>query len=90
MFFVYVLLSVNNERTYTGMTLDVQKRLAQHNRKENKSTKAFAPWILIYKEEFLSRIEARKKEKYLKSGVGREFIKTLLNSQSNWPRGATE
>jgi putative endonuclease len=66
------------------MTLDVQKRLAQHNRKENKSTKAFAPWILIYKEEFLSRIEARKKEKYLKSGVGREFIKTLVNSQLNW------
>ena len=87
---MYVLLSISHERTYTGMTSDVDKRLAQHNRKENKSTKANAPWILIFKEEFLSRLEARKKEKYLKSGVGREFIKTLLNSQTKWPRGATE
>jgi hypothetical protein len=39
-------------------------------------------------EVFTTRIKAVKKEKYLKSGVGHKFIKTLLNSQSNWPRGA--
>lgn len=63
------------------MTTDIPKRIGQHNRRENKSTKAFVPWVLIYDEEFNSRSDARKKEKYLKSGIGREFIKTLLNSK---------
>ena len=90
MFFVYVLYSPKHNRTYTGLTANVQKRLSQHNLKHNKSTKAFGPWILIYQEEFKTRIEARKREKYLKSGIGREFVKTLLNSPNQWLRGATE
>jgi putative endonuclease len=65
------------------MTVDVIERLKQHNLKQNKSTKAYAPWKLIYKEEFETRLEAREKEKYLKSGVGREFIIAFLSSQSN-------
>jgi putative endonuclease len=80
MFFVYVLYSKKYNRFYTGMSIDVLKRLKQHNLRQNKSTKAYIPWKLIYTEEFESRPEARKKEKYLKSGVGREFIKTLLIS----------
>jgi len=62
------------------MSIDVSKRLKQHNNLQNKSTKAYTPWELIYQEGFDSRIKARQKEKYLKSGIGREFIKTLLNS----------
>ncbi len=47
---------------------------------------SYVPWRLIYKEEFDCRIEARKREKYLKSGIGREFIK----QNTMRPRGATE
>ena len=83
MFFVYVLYSEKYQRFYTGMTVDVLKRLKQHNLRQNKSTKAYIPWKLIYTKEFETRVEAREKEKYLKSGVGREFIITLLASQSN-------
>ena len=78
MFFVYVLYSEKFNRFYTGMTVNVLKGLKQHNLKQNKSTKAYVPWKLIYTEEFESRIAAREKEKHLKSGVGREFIKALL------------
>ena len=78
MYIVYILYSDSFNRTYTGMTSDLDKRLVQHNTGKNRSTKAFMPWRVIYKENFDTRIEARKKEKYLKSGVGREFIKTLL------------
>ena len=60
------------------MTTDVDKRLGQHNRKENKSTKAYVPWILIHVEQFSNRIEARQREKYLKSGIGREFIESII------------
>jgi len=81
MYFVYVLYSKIYDRTYTGMTVDVSKRLKQHNAKQNKSTKAYVPWIIVVTEEFEKRLEAREREKYLKTGVGREFIKTLLNSQ---------
>ena len=61
MFFVYVLFSLKNNRTYTGMTIDVVKRLGQHNLKQNKSTKAYVPWKLIHQEAFKTRIEARKR-----------------------------
>jgi len=62
------------------MTYNVDERLKQHNSLENKSTKAYAPLELIYSEKFITRVEARKREKYLKSGIGREYVKTLLNS----------
>ena len=82
MHFVYVLYSKNFDRTYTGMTINVSKRIEQHNTKQNKSTKAYVPWIIILIEEYKTRPEAREREKYLKTGVGREFIKTLLNLQN--------
>ncbi len=47
MFYVYVLLSEKFNRTYTGMTKDVEKRLRQHNSKYTKSTKPYVPWVLI-------------------------------------------
>ena len=77
---MYVLYSEKFDRTYTGMTTDVIKRLKQHNAQHNRSTKAYVPWKIIFKEEFKTRKEAREKEKYLKTGVGRDFIKTLVHS----------
>ncbi len=78
MFYVYVLYSDNFKRTYKGMTQDVDKRLIQHNLKQIKSTKAYTPWRLIIKEGFETRIEAREREKYLKTGVGRAYIKNFI------------
>ncbi len=62
---------------YVGMTNDLQRRLKEHNNGENKSTKAYKPFALIFTEEFPDRISARVKEKYLKSGIGKEFLKSL-------------
>jgi len=59
------------------MSQNVQKRLSQHNRGENKSTKAYRPWELLLVKEFGERLEARNFEKYLKTGIGRDFLKTL-------------
>ena len=82
-YFVYVLKSLKDGRTYKGMTKDIEKRLKQHNSGETKSTKAYRPWIVIYKEELNTIEEARGREKYLKSGVGREFIKNGCVAQLN-------
>ena len=75
MFFVYVLRSCVNGNFYLGMTIDIQKRICQHNNGANRSTKAHRPWELFFTEEYQTRIEAREREVYLKSGIGKEFIK---------------
>lgn len=78
MFFVYAISSLSRKYIYVGMTNDVARRLKEHNNGENRSTKAYAPFVLILKEEYKTRMEARKREVFLKSGVGKEFLKSLL------------
>jgi len=60
------------------MTKDVGERIRTHNNKEVKSTKAFVPWELVLKEEYPTRMEARIREKYLKSAAGRRWRKNNL------------
>ena len=73
--FVYVLYSSEFERFYVGMSSDVSRRLKQHNLGLVKSTKSFKPWKIQYTEKFNTSVEARKREKYLKSGAGRRWRK---------------
>jgi putative endonuclease len=82
MFFVYVLKSEVDGRYYKGLTKNLEKRLKEHNSGHTKSTKAFRPWKMIFSKEFEERIEARKFEKYLKSGTGRDYIKTTWTRSS--------
>jgi putative endonuclease len=79
---VYVLKSQANWRFYVGMTTNLEKRLKEHNSGYTKSTKGFVPWIVFFFEEFETREEARKREIYLKSGVGKEKIKELWSRSS--------
>ena len=78
MYFVYAIQSERDGRIYVGMCADIKVRLNEHNAGKTKSTKGFIPWKLIYKEELINRIEARKREIYLKSGIGKEFLKSLV------------
>ena len=74
---VYILFSDSHNKHYTGFTTDLEDRLLSHNELGNGWTKAFRPWTLIYTKEFSSKSDAIKYEKWLKSGIGRDFIKTL-------------
>jgi putative endonuclease len=78
MFFVYVLRSEKTGRLYVGHTADLQQRLGQHNNGITKSTKNRGPWKLIHHEEFGTRSEAAQRERFLKTGQGREQLKELL------------
>jgi len=73
--FLYVLKSESFQRTYVGISLDPKKRLIEHNAGKTKSTKRFTPWEIVHTEKFNSRSAARKREIFLKSGAGREWIK---------------
>jgi putative endonuclease len=76
MYFVYVLYSEKVNCKYTGYTEDLTRRLNEHNQEIlGKFTKGKGPWILIYQEEFATRKEALIREKELKTGKGRDFIK---------------
>lgn len=82
MFYVYVIRSEKDGRFYVGMTENVSNRLVQHNKGMTFSTKGYRPWILFFYEEFNTRLEARAREKYLKSGIGKEYIKVKWSGSS--------
>ena len=67
---------------YIGLTSDVRKRLVEHNSGYNRSTKSRLPFSLIYVEKCGSRAEARERERFLKSGKGREFLRGLSGGNS--------
>ncbi|MEZ4787782.1 MAG: GIY-YIG nuclease family protein [Flavobacterium haoranii] len=77
-FYTYVLKSDKDGRLYKGHTENLETRLLQHNSGKTPSTKPYLPWELVYFEEFFTREEAILREKYFKSGIGREFLKTKL------------
>lgn len=80
MHFVYILRSDKDQRLYVGMTHDLQKRLAAHNAGSVRSTKNRRPFSLLYSEEFATRIEAREREKYLKSYKGSKTKANIVQS----------
>ena len=80
MFYVYVLKSLKNGLFYKGMTDDLDRRLTEHNRGYSRTTKKYLPIELVFVQICVSRLEARKLEKYLKSGYGREIIEEILNN----------
>ena len=77
MFTVYSLKSEKDGRIYVGFTEDLTRRLKEHNSGKTRSTKGWVPWKVIYTEAVDSREKARAKEIYLKSGIGKEFLKSL-------------
>ncbi len=81
MFKVYVLHSPTYNQIYVGFTSDLDSRMASHNILAKKGwTIRYRPWTLIHQEQFDTKAEAMKREKELKSGKGREWIrKHLLN-----------
>lgn len=77
LFTVYVLQHSISGKLYKGQTADVVKRIKEHNQGHTKSTRTSAgEWRLVYSEEYKTREEALKREKYFKSAAGRRFLKS--------------
>ena len=83
MFYVYALISEKDGALYIGISSNPQKRLYEHNVGMTRSTRNRKPFRLVYMEKCLDRKMAREREKQLKSGSGREFLKKnfLRNSK---------
>jgi len=78
MYKVYALKSAKRSYIYVGLTGDLDKRVKQHNSGQEQTTRSYAPFKLIYQELHATRLEARARERYLKSGAGKEYLKSLV------------
>ncbi len=77
MYYVYALESLERKYIYVGLTNNIERRTKQHQNGKERTTAVYRPFKLIFKKGFSTRVEARKREKYLKSGIGKEFLKGL-------------
>jgi len=78
MFYTYVLRSEKEGRWYTGSTENLRKRFQEHNNGKVISTKNRRPFKLIYYEACINKQDAKLREKYLKSGMGKRYLKNRM------------
>lgn len=82
---VYFLYSEKDKRTYVGSTINLLKRLQQHNNGLVPSTRNRRPLQLVYQEEFGTIEQARTREKYFKTAAGRRAMKKLFQEKITLP-----
>lgn len=78
MWYVYILRSQKHLKSYVGSTNDIKRRLNEHNSGNSEYSRKYKPWSIIKLEQFNTSQEARTRERYLKSGVGRKEMKALF------------
>ena len=78
MFYVYVLRSESDSGFYIGFSTNLRARLRQHQAGKSFATKSRGPWKLVYYEAYTEREDAEGREKFLKSGAGRGFLRAQL------------
>ena len=88
--FVYVLLSLKDDKLYVGLTGNVLERVANHNAGKVESTKSRRPFELVYYEFYVVAQDARGREKFLKSGSGHRFLKKQLTHYFEKRNGGVE
>lgn len=82
MFTIYVLKSLSFLKSYVGMTIDIERRILEHNSGKHPYTRRYLPWVIVLRESYSTREEARSREKYLKSAAGRRFLKVVFKSNA--------
>lgn len=79
MFTVYILYSEKHDSFYIGYTSDIETRLSQHNQGLTKSTKSKIPWKVVYTEQFELKLDATRRELFLKAQRNKSFYKKISN-----------
>ena len=78
--YTYVLLSLKDKKFYTGWTNDLTKRFREHSSGKVFSTKKRLPLNLVYYEACRDTEDAKAREKYLKSGMGKRFLRNRMKN----------
>ena len=77
MFWVYAICSSQRNYIYVGMSSNIKDRIHRHNAGFERTTKPYKPFLLLYFEIWPTRPAARNREKFFKSGSGKEFLKNI-------------
>ncbi|OGH69311.1 MAG: hypothetical protein A2754_00520 [Candidatus Magasanikbacteria bacterium RIFCSPHIGHO2_01_FULL_47_8] len=81
MYFVYLLESKEDQSWYIGYTSNLKKRVQEHqNGYGCRTTSLKNGWKLIYFECYISKLDALGREKFLKGGSGRTYLKKQLRN----------
>jgi putative endonuclease len=80
-FVVYILYSEKHDKFYKGYTTSLIERFKSHNELATKGyTAKFRPWVVLHVEFYTNKAEAIRREKYLKSGTGRAWIRSKFKT----------
>ena len=83
MYYTCVLLSEQGGRFYTGYTADLRKRLGEHQRGRVRWTASRHPVRLVYYEACVSQEDALRRDRFLKSGKGKRYLRNRLKAHLN-------
>jgi putative endonuclease len=88
-YYVYILRSKKDNNIYAGYTQNLKQRFEEHNRGKVTATKNRRPFQLIYYEAYLNQQDATAREKYFKTGWGRNYLKRVLKNyyKGRWLSG---
>jgi len=75
---VYILFSEKDHLLYIGYTADLNSRKQKHDNGGVKSTASRRPLLLIYCEYYLFESDAKRRELYFKTSMGKKAIKLML------------
>jgi putative endonuclease len=77
-YYVYTLLSTKDHKFYVGFTTDLKRRISEHTHGLVVSTRLRRPFKLIHYGYFINKADAKARERFLKSGFGRQQMKEAL------------
>ena len=83
MFYLYILQSLKDKRTYVGYSSNVHRRFVEHNSGRVPATNNRRPLKVIKVEHIVTLEEAKKRELYWKSGAGRKKLKEFFKNEIN-------
>ena len=83
MFYLYILNNPETDRFYIGSTNNLKNRLQQHISGKTRTTKVLKTFNLVYFEEYKTSIEARDREKKLKSYKSKKYLKWLIETKNS-------
>ncbi|TAL19153.1 GIY-YIG nuclease family protein [Patescibacteria group bacterium] len=81
---VYVLVSLRDGRLYIGRTENLESRIKEHNAGKTWTTRRVLPVKLLFFEVFLSKDDAIRREKYLKTSKGKSTLRMMLQESFAW------
>ncbi len=76
--YVYILQSLKDRKLYIGATNNLRKRIREHNFGKSFATKTRMPFKLIYYEAYPHSKDAESRERFFKTGWGRQYLRKSL------------